>query len=807
MEGIAQGLGKVTLKSPVKARTEVEEDIKETVVDEVHVDAPIDSESSSPSVSTSLEAADRMSTSSSSRAEPTEAALEEKKGQTEFMIPLRDSTTPVKSTVHRKSTYGAERQTPVSFSPSSVAFAALPSRDPLRGKSLGGQKRMTIKVDSERKQVQDKQEEVKEHEENEEKSRQMVPQVPTVAKSVRIGPGHVERQVDAGPVSAPAATPAPISRHASSHQGPSTGPASQGNPNKKSGPGVRSSWLRQAMANAGGEQGVRKSMAGNALRKKSEFEKDVEEEDEDEERGEEREDVQEEVIMVAVKEKTEPVGANLEVVRDLVQVVPANEAKEVVAAPAEVKHSDRQPLDPISASRQLNQHALDMPLAAEAMPQSKLARMIADLEEKKAAAALAASTSRMTLGGQGMNGQNGMLGGATGWNPLRSTLGGLRLRDEASGTPKEENAPISLLPKQEVPSEIVADAEAGEAELLSTIDNAAIPAEAVVVADIDTKEVGVVQAVAEEDAEANVEVQAAVDMVQDEVVVTVQQQPAPIESTTPTAPIYPDIGEHVDRAADIARKRPSEMAVVSDMVIDTFDPASAIPGGYQAFSTPIKQDTRIMQSTTPMVTPPRAFRSGAFAPHQARGPSHLQNASLPPVARPAKISMMRADSADDVKTADELLITEEPVASSDILPQPKASSSSHAQTPPQHPSRDAISSKPTPVAQTSSPKVLVARIQPARSGLSASTAQVVLDEGDDDETVDGEQDELESYEEEVDDEREEENEDIEEAVALLTKEMRLGDDDAMAESETPSDEETVPGKPGPGPKVSRYMVP
>jgi len=440
MENIAQGLGEVTLRSPAKVD---QERARQTGM---QVDIPVHSQTVSAHVSTTIQIP--SSVENASTVLPASSAsedVEEKKRQTEFMIPLRDSITPVKSTTTttaRKSTYGTERQTPVSFSPSSVAFAALPSRGPSRGKSVGGQKRMTLKASEAPEQVHQPypQEDVKE--DLEDKSR--MPAM-GIVKSVRLAPVSSARQVDPGPVSAPAATPAQVSRHTSGQdRGQQAGPASQGNNNKKSGPGVRSSWLRQAMANAGGEQGVRKSMAGNALRKKSEFDKDVEEEEEENKEEEEEEEEEEEVVHQAVPLEDEPAlkgkthatsviaQVSGEVVLTVLDQAHAAESKTSTKSTRDIKLVERQPLKPINLSRQLNQPVLDMPLAVETMPQSKLAKMIADLEEKKAAASLAASASRMTLGGQSLSGQHGILGGGTGWNPLTQPAGLQRMRTDRS---------------------------------------------------------------------------------------------------------------------------------------------------------------------------------------------------------------------------------------------------------------------------------------------------------------------------------------------------------------------------------------
>ena len=683
---------------------------------------------------------------------------------------------------------------------------------------------MTLKASEAPEQVHQPypQEDVKE--DLEDKSR--MPAV-GIVKSVRLAPASSARQVDPGPVSAPAATPAQVSRHTSGQdRGQQAGPASQGNNNKKSGPGVRSSWLRQAMANAGGEQGVRKSMAGNALRKKSEFDKDVEEEEEENKEEEEEEEEEEEVVHQAVLLEDEPAlkgkthatsviaQVSGEVVLTVLDQAHAAESKTSTKSTRDIKLVERQPLEPINLSRQLNQSALDLPLAVETMPQSKLAKMIADLEEKKAAASLAASASRMTLGGQSLSGQHGILGGGTGWNPLRNTLGGLRLRDAAGGTPKDENGPISLLPRQDVPqSDINEDVEADEAdeadeqEGFSKRKAAAVVVGAVVESDVQTEKIEVdLKKTASETNEITIEVhtQTVVEAVEDGVVES-QQRPSYVVSTTPTEPIYPDIGQLPRAPVQLDNEKPSSQNDVftqrlSGTIPDSIDSAPTVPSDHQAFSTPVKkdkQDTRIIESTTPMVSPPRAFRPGAFALHQVRGPSQLQNVAGPPAARPPKLSMLRVDSAEEIRVADEILSKEAPTPFADILPKAKFSST-RAQTPPLPTSSEVTSVKPAVPARAPPTDPAATTILPAPAGLSVSTAQVIPDDTDDD------HDELESSEEEEDhEEAEESKEDIEEAVALLTKDMRFGEDEAENDSEAPSDAETVTEKAGAGGKVSR----
>jgi hypothetical protein len=808
VEHIAQTLGGVTLASPIKSAVEQPGPVEVERLGDVdmQVDLPM-----------ALASTPTSSPSSPIRTSPSptpshlltsEKAQDDggKTGRTDYMIPLRDSTTPVKSasvsttrtgtdaTTARKSIYGAERQTPISFSPSSVAFAALPSRDPMRGKSIGGQKRMTMNLEAGKKLDGGDQEKVDEGVDTDGQDKAG----PSNIKSVRLAPVVSLRQVDAGPVSAPAATPAPISRHtASQGQDQKAGPGSQGN-GKKSGPGVRSSWLRQAMANAGGEQGVRKSMAGHALRKKSEFERDVEEEEEEVDEVHDDVVMQVEPVADVGKEKTEiEKAASVRVTHKEYDV----EIKDAPKSSAEGKPAERQPLETISVSRHINQ-PVPLEIPAESMPQSKLARMIADLEEKKAAASLAATNSRMTLGGPPMNGaHHGILGGGAGWNPLRSTLGGLRLRDEAAGSPKGENGPISLLPRQEAlenkksqdeseaEEELEAD-EADEQEGFSKRTAVTAVVEAAITDDAEMKQAQgeeVVRVVSERKEVTATETREEV------VIVEVQQEAIEVISTTPTAPVYP-VDQHAQTASQVTKEEHD------DMHVDHVEAAPTTSHLRTTLSTPVKQDLRVVESTTPMVSPPRAFRAGAFAPHQARGPSHLQNAALPPVVRQPKISMMRIDSAEDIKVVDKLPSREV----SDLFSRDASASRAQAQTPPSQPPYDAGLAQNAPT--------IVTKTTPRRSGLSASTAQVVPDDDDDD--VDEDDAETEREEVESSSEEEEENEqadefkeDIEEAVALITKEMRLGDEETDEGYEAPSDGETVTEKTIPAGKVSvTYMV-
>ena len=823
MEHIAQTLGGVTLASPIKPAIEQPEPVEVEGLGDVdmQVDLPtVSASTSTPSPSSPIRTS--PSPTPSHPLTPEKAQDDgEKTGRTDYMIPLRDSTTPVKSTsvsttrtgtdatTARKSIYGADRQTPISFSPSSVAFAALPSRDPMRGKSIGGQKRMTMNLEAGKKLDGGDQEKVDEGIDTDGQDKAG----PSNIKSVRLAPVVSLRQVDAGPVSAPAATPAPISRHtASQSQDQKAGPASQGN-GKKGGPGVRSSWLRQAMANAGGEQGVRKSMAGHALRKKSEFERDVEEEEE------EADDLRDDVVM-----HVEPVA---DVGKEKIEIEKAAsvgvthkeydvEIKDVPKSSADGKPAERQPLETISASRHINQ-LVPAETPAESMPQSKLARMIADLEEKKAAASLAASTSRMTLGGPPINGvHHGILGGGAGWNPLRSTLGGLRLRDEAAGSPKGENGPISLLPRQEAPEnkktqddseaedELEAD-EADEQEGFSKRTAVAAVVEAAITNDVEMNQAEgeeVVGVVSERKDMVDVELQTvtATETREEVVIVEVQQEAIEVISTTPTAPVYP-VDQHAQTASQVTEEEHD------DMHVDHVEAAPTISHLRPTLSTPVKRDVRVVESTTPMVSPPRAFRAGAFAPHQARGPSHLQHSTLPPVVRQPKISMMRVDSAEDIKVVDKLPSKE----ASDLFSGDASAPKAQAQTPSSPPLHDAgATSRPTPLAQNA--PTVITKTSPRRSGLSASTAQVVPDDEHDD--IDEDDAETEREEVESSSEEEEENEqadefkeDIEEAVALITKEMRLGDEDTDEGYEAPSDGETVTEKTIPAGKVSStYMV-
>lgn len=811
VDHIAQTLGGVTLASPIKSAVEQPGPVEVGGLGDV--DMQVDLPMASASTSTSSPSSPIQTSPSPSPSHPLtpEKAQDdgEKTGRTDYMIPLRDSTTPVKSasvsttrtgtdaTTARKSIYGADRQTPISFSPSSVAFAALPSRDPMRGKSVGGQKRMTMNLEAGKKLESGDQEKVDEEADTDAQDKAGGSNI----KSVRLAPVVSLRQVDAGPVSAPAATPASTSGHtASQGQDQKAGPVSQGN-GKKSGPGVRSSWLRQAMANAGGEQGVRKSMAGHALRKKSEFERDVEEEEEEADEVHDDVVMQVEPIVDVGKEKTEvEKAASVGVTHKEYDV----EIKDAPKSSAEGKPAERQPLETINVSRHINQ-PVPSEIPAESMPQSKLARMIADLEEKKAAASLAASNSRMTLGGPPINGaHHGVLGGGAGWNPLRSTLGGLRLRDEAAGSPKSENGPISLLPRQEAlenkkpqdeseaEDELEAD-EADEQEGFSKRIAVAAVVETAITNDVQMKQAEEVVSERKDTVDVELQTVTATETSEEVVTVEVQQQAIEAISTTPTAPVYP-VDQHAQTASQVIEEGHN------DMHVDHVEAALTTSHLRPTLSTPVKQELRVVESTTPMVSPPRAFRAGAFVSHQARGPSHLQNAALPPVVRQPKISMMRVESAEDIKVVDKLPSREV----SDLFSRDASASRAQAQTPASPPLHHAGLAPNAPT--------IVTKTTPRRSGLSASTAQVVPDDDDDDvdeDDAESEREEVESSEEEEENEQADEfKEDIEEAVALITKEMRLGDEETDEGYEAPSDGETVAEKTIPAGKVSvTYLVP
>ena len=404
LDGIERGLEDVRLISPCKVSKGVD----------VEMDAggvPV-AEAASTHVD---ESKDAGASTSNKRMEITEDRSDPKSAvssslRPEYIVPLKD-TLPSK-TPSGKSTWN-DVQTPVSFSPGSVAFAALPSR----GKSIGGAKRATIsaKADGASKVGGDVDMGMLSEGKNLVGSSARSVEggsasVPLVQSVLPVGPGSSRSQQ------------APVSQSASANK--TTTNATNSQPKSGGGAGVRSSWLRQAMANAGGEQGVRKSMAGNVLRKKSVFENGDVEEEEDEAIEAERLVAEQKpdgpVVIEAKSEKVEEEALQIRLVK-------------------EIKPVERQPLEPILPAKIANTNtiplsiALDLPQAAESMPQSKLAKMIADLEEKKAAA----SASRMTMGAGGTNGHNGIL---SGWNPLRSTLGGLFLREEA-GASKVEALP------------------------------------------------------------------------------------------------------------------------------------------------------------------------------------------------------------------------------------------------------------------------------------------------------------------------------------------------------------------------------
>lgn len=349
----------------------------------------------------------------------------------EYSVTLQDAAT----TPPRSSIASAPFIAKPLFSPSSVAFAALPSRDPMRGKSLGGQKRMTVLGKS-----------VNGSDTDHIPSSESVGTTVKIATSTSLREGETHRNPtiastvlgndlpdsSTGPVSC---RPDFFSAQQRTQNLPQSSEAPAQNASKKPGSGVRSSWLRQAMANVGGEQGLRKSMAGHALRKKSEYSgpMDVDQEQNLEERlaDDQREGPSETIKQTSLSHNV--VG-------------------------------DRQPLEALPVAKfsngvHPNKEAITSEQISDA-PQSKLAKMLADLEEKKAAAAamaaLTASTkgppissasnlaSRLTLGpGVGASLDENT---TESWSKnIRQSHGGALLRDEQASTPREELGPVSLL--------------------------------------------------------------------------------------------------------------------------------------------------------------------------------------------------------------------------------------------------------------------------------------------------------------------------------------------------------------------------
>lgn len=755
MDGIERGLEDVRLISPCKVSKGMDIEMGAEVapveiVASMHMD---EFKGNDPSTSNK-----RMDITQD-RSDPKSAAPSSLR--TEYIVPLKD-TLPSK-TPSGKSTWN-DVQTPVSFSPGSVAFAALPSR----GKSIGGAKRTTIsaKADGGSKVGGDV-------------------DMGMLAEGKNLV-GSSARSVEGGSTSAPLVQPvfsvgpgssrsqqAPVSQSASGNK--TTTNATNSQPKSGGGAGVRSSWLRQAMANAGGEQGVRKSMAGNVLRKKSEFENgDVEEEEEEVIGAERLVDEQSPIVIETKGEKAE---------EEVLQIRLAKEIKQV----------ERQPLELISHSKVPNTNtiplsiALDLPQAAESMPQSKLAKMIADLEEKKAAA----SASRMTMGAGATNAHNGIL---SGWNPLRSTLGGLFLRDEVSMA-KGEPIPEVTKKTDETGQEEDEAAEADEQEGFSKRTVTASNGEEITEPIKPTADVVMVEV----EAEVAIQSEPAVHTVHEVLVIAeaprtdfemAEEQPA---STTPTGPVFPEHPQtaHAPIIEGPGRKQSHEMYI--EPVFQS--PVQQGSGG--DFTTPVKQNSQIFESTTPMISPPR-FVKPSLESQPIRAPSQLQHVSAPPpIVRQPKLSLMRANSAEEIQPK-QGLGSSRPNPFSALPTRPKTS------VEPAQPSiqRESIESAPTAGTE----KIEASRSKNAspvpktiRSGLSMSTAMVVPDE--ESSGVEPTDDSLEEEDEEEEDEREEADEskeDIEEAVALLTKDMRLDDEDdylqSRATSEVPSETGDVTDK-------------
>jgi hypothetical protein len=752
MDGIERGLEDVRLMSPCKVSKgmDVEMDVEAAPVTEtasMQVDELKGIEFSS---------SNKLMDITEDRSDPKSAAPSSLR--TEYIVPLKD-TLPTK-TPSGKSTWN-DVQTPVSFSPGSVAFAALPSR----GKSIGGAKRSTISAKA---------------------GGDVDAGMSTEGRNLV---GSSARSVEGGSASAPLVQPvssvgpgssrsqqAPVSQSASANK--TTTNAANSQPKSGGGAGVRSSWLRQAMANAGGEQGVRKSMAGNVLRKKSEFENgDVEEEEEEvieTERLVEEQKPDGPIVIETKSEKAE---------EEVLQIRLAKEIKPV----------ERQPLEPILHSKVPNTNtiplsiALDLPQAAESMPQSKLAKMIADLEEKKAAA----SASRMTMGAGATSAHNGIL---SGWNPLRSTLGGLFLREEV-GMSKGEPVPEVTKKTDEAGQEEDEAAEADEQEGFSkrtvTVSSREETTEPVqptanaVMVEVET--------------ELAIDAEPAIQPVHEVLVIAeasttdfemVEEHPA---STTPTDPVFPEPPKtaHGPIVEGSGRKQSHEMYI---------EPVLRSPvrqGSRSDFTTPIKQNPQIFESTTPMISPPR-FIKAAHEAQPIRAPSQLQHISVaPPNARQPKLSMVRANSAEEIQSKQDLG-SSRPNPFSALPTRPKTSV---------EPVQPSIQREPIESASsTTTEKIEGTRSKNAspvpktvRSGLSISTAMVIPDEessGEEssDDSEEGEDEEEEDEREEAD----ESKEDIEEAVALLTKDMRLDDEEdhlqSRATSEAPSETEDATDK-------------
>jgi hypothetical protein len=688
----------IQIESPVKSM-----EIEHPAVEDANMLSPVaNSEEASMEVERSSE--NIVSQKLAMAVDSDESRSSTQSRQTEFVVPLRDAETPPRKSADASDRLGEVGIVKAIFSPSSVAFAALPSRDPLRGKSLGGQKRLTTVG----KSPSDKQAEAVKH-----------------VQSIRGEVASLPMPSTQAPISAALATPAPVSLRplaisaADSQKKPA--PAQ----NSQSGPGVRSSWLRQAMANAGGEQGMRKSMAGNALRKKSEFGHDPEEEDEEEENKDEQ-----------------------------------AEGPDRKGLPS---HSGRQILDNQPGSKHSN-HALTTALGqstAENIPQSKLARMIADLEEKKAAASLAVSTSRTTLGSV-PQATNGLTSNMLGWNPLRSTLGGFFLRDEAM-TPKDELGPITLT-RNGVGSMTTAREKVGNvsdddispeadeqefdqpddrtndmkpATTTAALVNTASPA-----ATSRANQI-IVQAVEQSSPESSSEVKTVLD----EVIVDAEINPLV------SARMYPSV--------------PSDLAAI----LDASPPQLPILKDIVPYSTPRKSKHSMLaaESTTPMISPPTAQMPGSYVLQAHRSPS--------------KLSQMTSNHQSKTSPTREFLPMELKNKPLDTLPTESITLDKRTSTPPTTPEYKKVEQpkaratttpvQPAPATQYRMPPLKPGSAQPGpSSGLSVSTAVRV---DDDDNSDESDAAETEESEEEEAEEAEEDREDLAAAVAILAKGLRLSD--------------------------------
>lgn len=274
----------------------------------------------------------------------------------EFDIPLRDdSDTPAKTPA---AATAADPKTV--FSPSSLTFAALPARDPIRGRSIGASKhhRLTIAANATAAQEKD---------------------ATAAAASA----------ADTPPLAAVTGEPTPAAAPAAA------GPSTQARSAK-----VRSSWLRHAIAAAGGEEGLRKSVAASVVMQTNKA-ADV---------------AKEEAARGAAVEQ--PKAAPLPAI-----AVPKPPTQRFTLLPGS---------KPAAAAAQPPPAPVEQPAAA-ALPQSNLSRMIASLQEKKAAAAASQparalnTTVTITAPGSmlevGLGPSSSKLNAGS-WNALRGTTSG-----------------------------------------------------------------------------------------------------------------------------------------------------------------------------------------------------------------------------------------------------------------------------------------------------------------------------------------------------------------------------------------------